>query len=63
MHNEGMFYGYARVSTEAQDFSNQVAQLEDAGCAIICRKKISGAIAERPQLKNLMAKPVPETWW
>jgi DNA invertase Pin-like site-specific DNA recombinase len=28
MHYEGMIYGYARVSTDAQDLSNQVAQLK-----------------------------------
>ncbi len=51
-----MIYGYARVSTDAQDLTNQVAQLKAAGCARIFREKISGATAERPQLKNLMAK-------
>ena len=33
MHNAGMIYGYARVSTDAQDLSNQAAQLKAAGCA------------------------------
>jgi len=56
MHNAGMIYGYARVSTDAQDLGNQVAQLKAVGCAIIFREKISGATAERPQLKKLMAK-------
>jgi len=53
-----MKYGYARVSTDAQDLSNQVAQLKAAGCAAIFREKMSGATAERPQLKKLMAKGV-----
>jgi DNA invertase Pin-like site-specific DNA recombinase len=51
-----MSYDYALVSTDAQDLSNQVAQLKAAGCARIFREKISGATAERPQLKRLMAK-------
>ena len=54
MLNAGMIYGYARVSIDAQDLTNQVAQLKGAGCATIFREKISGATAERPQLKKLM---------
>jgi hypothetical protein len=57
MHNEGMTYGYARVSTEAQDLSNQVARLKAAGCVIIYREKIGGAIAERPQRKKSPSEP------
>jgi DNA invertase Pin-like site-specific DNA recombinase len=51
-----MIYGYARVSTDAQDLSNQVARLKAAQCATIFRETVSGATAERPQLKRLMAK-------
>ena len=54
MHIVGMIYGYARVSTDAQDITNQVAQLKGAGCVTIFREKISGATVERPQLKKLM---------
>jgi DNA invertase Pin-like site-specific DNA recombinase len=46
--------GYARVSTDAQDLSNQVAQLRAAGCVTIFREKMTGTTAERPQLKKLM---------
>ena len=55
MHIEGMIYGYARVSTDAQDLSNQVAQLKAAGCGTIYREKMTGTHADRPQLKKLIA--------
>jgi len=59
MQNGGTVYGYARVSTDAQDLTHQLAQLDAAGCAKIYREKISGATAERPQLKKLIASLVP----
>ena len=55
MHIVGMIYGYARVSTDAQDLSNQVTQLKAAGCGTIYREKITGTHADRPQLKKLIA--------
>src|SRR6202140_5295849 len=50
-----MIYGYARVSTDAQDLTSQLAQLRAAGCEKVFREKITGATADRPQLKKLMA--------
>jgi DNA invertase Pin-like site-specific DNA recombinase len=50
-----MIYGYARVSTEAQDFTGATAQLKAAGCQKIYREKITGTTADRPQLKKLVA--------
>jgi DNA invertase Pin-like site-specific DNA recombinase len=55
MHNAGMIYGYARVSTAAQDLGPHVAQLKAAGCEKIFREKITGTTADRPQLRKLMA--------
>ncbi len=59
MQNSGTIYGYARVSTDTQDLTHQLAQLKAAGCAKIYREKISGATAERPQLKKLIAALEP----
>jgi hypothetical protein len=42
-----MIYGYARVSTDAQDLSNQVAQLKATGCATIFRSP-EATRADRP---------------
>jgi DNA invertase Pin-like site-specific DNA recombinase len=54
-----MIYGYARVSTAAQDESGQVRQLKAAGCQKIFREKITGTMADRPQLKRLINHLVP----
>ena len=56
MHNAGMIYGYAPVSTDAQDLTSQVAQLKAAGCEKIFREKLTGTTADRPQLRKLMVR-------
>jgi DNA invertase Pin-like site-specific DNA recombinase len=47
MHNESIIYGYAHVSTAAQDESGQVAQLKGAGCEKVFREKITGTTVNR----------------
>jgi DNA invertase Pin-like site-specific DNA recombinase len=59
MHNAGMIYGYARVSTAAQDLTSHLAQLKAAGCEKVFREKITGTTAERPQLRKLIASLAP----
>ena len=50
----GLHLGYARVSTEAQDFENQRELLRLAGCSRIFAEKISGARRQRPELERLL---------
>lgn len=56
MQNETMIYGYARVSTAAQDETGQVRQLKAAGYESknIFRERITGTTADRPQLSKLI---------
>jgi DNA invertase Pin-like site-specific DNA recombinase len=49
-----MIYGYASVSTDAQDLTSQLAQLKAAGCEKVFRETITGTTADRPQLRKLM---------
>ena len=46
--------GYARVSTDGQSLDAQIAQLKAARCNKTFREKISGAGADRSQLKRLL---------
>lgn len=50
-----MIYGYARVSTEAQDLTYQLDKLAAAGCGRIFHEKRSGkSTRDRPQLDELL---------
>ena len=59
MQNLSMIYGCARVSTEAQDLTGQLALLKAAGCEKLFLEKITGTTAERPQLRRLVAALAP----
>ncbi len=59
MQNQSMIYGYARVSTVAQDLAPHVAQLKAAGCEKVFREKITGTTADRPQLCKLISALAP----
>jgi DNA invertase Pin-like site-specific DNA recombinase len=48
--NETMLIGYARVSTQEQNFDMQIEALTKAGCKKVFKDKISGSRAERPGL-------------
>ena len=49
-------YGYARVSTEGQSLSAQVAELNAAGAQRVFSEKINGARSDRKQLKRLLSE-------
>ena len=49
-----MLIGYARVSTNDQETSTQVAALKAAGCERIFREKASGGRWDRPELQRLL---------
>ena len=51
-----MLVGYARVSTDGQSLTAQVAELKAAGCAEVSQEKVSGAKTERAQLSRLVNK-------
>jgi DNA invertase Pin-like site-specific DNA recombinase len=48
-------WGYARVSSESQDYERQVEALRAAGAEKVLAEKMTGANADRPQLAKLMA--------
>ena len=50
-----MIYGYARVSTDGQSVTAQVAALQDAGAVKVWRETASGAQTDRAQLRKALA--------
>jgi DNA invertase Pin-like site-specific DNA recombinase len=55
MESNMAVYGYARVSTEGQSLTAQLAELKAACCQKIFQEKVSGARSDRKQLTRLMA--------
>src|SRR2546430_16490812 len=55
-----MKYGYARVSSRAQDYTAQVEALQAAGCEKIYSEKASGKTTNgRPEFAKLMKALLP----
>lgn len=48
---KGQLIGYARVSTDGQDFAAQIERLKEAGCFKVYSEKESGAKRDREQLQ------------
>ena len=47
-------YGYARVSTLAQELESQLQALEKEGCTEIYKEKFTGTKTDRPQFNELL---------
>ena len=49
-----MKIGYARVSTREQNLDLQIQALEESGCELIFKEKISGMADKRPDRKSVV---------
>lgn len=54
-----MIYGYARISTAAQDLTTQRAQLVAAGCEKIVCEQMTGTHADRSKLRKILTALQP----
>jgi DNA invertase Pin-like site-specific DNA recombinase len=59
VQNDGMIYGYARVSTDGQSVEAQVAALTAAGAVTVYREVASGAKTDRAQLRRVVQALTP----
>ena len=53
---KGMLIGYARVSTLDQNLALQREALAEAGCGKVFIEQMSGAVADRPALRDVLEK-------
>lgn len=51
---KGEVIGYARVSTQGQDLSEQISILKKAGCTRIYKEKFTGTTTHRPQFEKML---------
>ncbi len=51
-----MLIGYARVSTQDQGTTAQIAALKNSGCELIFEEKASGGWRDRPELHRLLGQ-------
>ncbi|MEI2403849.1 recombinase family protein [Niallia taxi] len=49
-----MKYGYARVSTVAQDLEIQIQALQAEGCEVIYKEKFTGTKTDRPEFNKVL---------
>ncbi|MEH7236230.1 recombinase family protein [Bacillus sp. JJ1562] len=49
-----MKYGYARVSTIAQDLEVQIQALQAEGCEVIFKEKFTGTKTDRPEFNKVL---------
>ena len=55
LHNDGMIYGYARVSTDGQTVNAQIEALTVAGASMVFHETASGAKTDRAKLRKALA--------
>lgn len=56
LHNGGMIYGYARLSTDGQTVRAQVEALTAAGATKVFLENASGAKTDRAQLRGVLGQ-------